>query len=92
MGVSQEQATQPPPTESAAYSLLVALYEKDRTDKTGTIPLGKLKGILGGEEMSVSQVQTNKNKSTSSCRNCSVDAGLGLCGIRSASISPSRPK
>ena len=42
-----------PPTESAAYSLLVALYEKGRTDKIGTILLGKLKGILGGEEMSV---------------------------------------
>ena len=38
---------QNPQSDSAAYSILVAFFEKDRTNKTGTILLGKLKGILG---------------------------------------------
>ena len=40
-----------PHLESAVYSLLVALPEKDRNDKRCTILLGKLKGILGGEDL-----------------------------------------
>ena len=39
------------PTEAATYSLLVALYEKERRDKTGTLLVGKLTGIWGGEGM-----------------------------------------
>ena len=62
-----------PQSEAAAYSILVALFKKGRTDKTGTILLGKLKGILGGEELSVPlgtdrQRQINKLMSELQCR------------------------
>ena len=62
-----------PPSESTAYSILVALLEKDRTHKTGTILLSKLKGILGGEEMSGqsgtnTQKEINKLMSELQCR------------------------
>ena len=62
-----------PQSEAAAYSILVALSEKGRTDKTGTILLGKLKGIVGGEEMSMRsgidrQRQINKLMSELQCR------------------------
>ena len=62
-----------PQSEAAAYSILVALFEKGRTDKTRTILLGKLKGILGGEEMSTRsgtdrQKQINKLMSEPQCR------------------------
>ena len=62
-----------PHSEAATYSILVALFEKGGTYKTGTILLGKLKGILGGEELSVRsgtdrQRQINKLSSELQCR------------------------
>ena len=40
-----------PQSESAAYSLLVAIFEKDSSDKTGLKLLAKLKGLLAGEDL-----------------------------------------
>ena len=62
-----------PPSKAAAYSILVTLFEKDRNNKAGTILLGKLKGILGGEEMNVQsgtngQKQIHKLMSELQCR------------------------
>ena len=40
-----------PQSESAAYSLLVAIFEKDSSDKIGLKLLAKLKGLLAGEDL-----------------------------------------
>jgi hypothetical protein len=42
-----------PVTESSAYSILVACYEKEVQDRTGSIHLQKLKGLLAEQEPSV---------------------------------------
>ena len=83
-----------PPRETAAYSLLVALYEKERHDKKHTVLLGKPKGILGGENMSSqserdSQAETDKNRSINSCQKYIVGEGWELCERRVDRSSPS---
>ena len=38
-----------PSTHAQAYSQLVALHERDQTDKVGNLLLSKLKGLLAGD-------------------------------------------